>query len=167
MAFASLDSGDDDAPLTDINMVPLIDVMLVLLIIFIVTAPLLTHAVKVDLPKAASTANQTRPDNVQLAIDAGGQLFWCRVSGRALDPRQPHAEGIWSFEDLSPRPALRVELTPREREIAALLIEGLTSKLIGRRLAISPRTVDIYRGRLMRKHGAATTAELVKRLLEA
>ena len=82
MAFASLDSGDDDAPLTDINMVPLIDVMLVLLIIFIVTAPLLTHAVKVDLPKAASTANQTRPDNVQLAIDAGGQLFW---NGESVD----------------------------------------------------------------------------------
>lgn len=106
-------------------------------------------------------------ERVMRRVDAGGQLFWCRVSGRALDPRQPHAEGIWSFEDLSPRPALRVELTPREREIAALLIEGLTSKLIGRRLAISPRTVDIYRGRLMRKHGAATTAELVKRLLEA
>lgn len=97
----------------------------------------------------------------------GGELFWCRVTGRALDPRHPHAEGIWSFEDLSPRRPLSVELTAREREIAALLIEGLTSKLIGRRLAISPRTVDIYRGRLMRKYGAATTAELVNRLLTA
>jgi DNA-binding CsgD family transcriptional regulator len=58
-----------------------------------------------------------------------------------------------------------VELTPREREIAALLIDGLTSKLIGRRLGISPRTVDVYRARLMRKYGAATSAELVKRLL--
>ncbi len=96
-----------------------------------------------------------------------GELFWCRVSGRALDPRYPHAEGIWSFEDLSSRRQLRVELTPREREIAALLIDGLTSKLIGRRLSISPRTVDIYRGRLMRKYGAATTADLVKRLLSA
>ena len=99
--------------------------------------------------------------------EAAGRLFWCRVSGRALDPREPHAEGIWSFEDLSARRPLRVELTPREREIAALLIEGLTSKLVGRRLAISPRTVDIYRGRLMRKYGAATTAELVTRLLDA
>ena len=98
---------------------------------------------------------------------ADGALFWCRVSGRALDPRHPHAEGIWSFEDLSSRRQLRVELTPREREIAALLIEGLTSKLIGRRLAISPRTVDVYRARLMRKYGAATTPELVNRLLSA
>jgi len=96
---------------------------------------------------------------------APGELFWCRVSGRALDPAHPHAEGIWSFEDLSSRRQLRVELTPREREIAALLIDGLTSKLIGRRLAISPRTVDVYRARLMRKVGASTTAELVHKLL--
>ena len=94
-------------------------------------------------------------------------LFWCRVSGRALDPRQPHAAGIWSFEDLSAKRRIGLELTPREREIAALLIEGLTSKQIGKRLTISPRTVDVYRGRLMQKHGASTTAELVRMLLRA
>ncbi len=94
-----------------------------------------------------------------------GELFWCHVSGRALDPRQPHAAGIWAFEDLSSRRALKVDFTAREREIAALLIEGLTSKLIGKRLGISPRTVDVYRARLMRKVGAASTAELVNKLL--
>lgn len=94
-----------------------------------------------------------------------GELFWCHVSGRSLDPRDPHASGIWAFEDLSSRRVLLLELTPREREIAALLIEGLTSKLIGRRLGISPRTVDVYRARLMRKTGAATTPELVHKLL--
>jgi PAS domain S-box-containing protein len=96
-----------------------------------------------------------------------GELFWCHVSGRSLDPVHPHAQGIWSFEDLSPRRRIGAELTPREREIAALLIEGLTSKLIGKRLGISPRTVDVYRGRLMKKHGARTTAELVQKLLRA
>jgi PAS domain S-box-containing protein len=96
-----------------------------------------------------------------------GELFWCHVSGRALDPSQPHAAGIWSFEDLSPRRRLGLELTAREREIAALLIEGLTSKLIGRKLNISPRTVDVYRARLMRKYGASTTPELVHKLLSA
>ncbi|MCW5664112.1 MAG: PAS domain S-box protein [Piscinibacter sp.] len=94
-----------------------------------------------------------------------GELFWCHVSGRALDPAAPHAAGIWAFEDLSSRRRLSVDLTPREREIAALLIEGLTSKLIGRKLAISPRTVDVYRARLMKKHRAATTPELVQKLL--
>jgi PAS domain S-box-containing protein len=97
----------------------------------------------------------------------GGELFWCHVSGRALDPKQPHAAGIWSFEDLSAVRRLRVDLTAREREIAALLIEGLTSKLIGKRLVISPRTVDVYRARLMRKYDAATTPELVHKLLSA
>lgn len=94
-----------------------------------------------------------------------GELFWCHVSGRALDPREPHAAGIWAFEDLSSRRVLKVEFTGREREIAALLIDGLTSKLIGKRLGISPRTVDVYRARLMRKTEAGTTAELVNKLL--
>jgi PAS domain S-box-containing protein len=96
-----------------------------------------------------------------------GELFWCHVSGRALDPKQPHAAGIWSFEDLSARRKVSAVLTPREREIAALLIEGLTSKRIGQKLAISPRTVDVYRARLMRKYGASTTPELVHKLLIA
>lgn len=94
-----------------------------------------------------------------------GDLFWCHVSGRALDVSTPHAAGIWTFEDLSARRVLKVELTAREREIAALLVDGLTSKLIGRRLSISPRTVDVYRARLMRKLGAASTPDLVNRLL--
>ncbi len=107
-------------------------------------------------------------DRVMKRIDGPhrGELFWCHVAGRALDPAQPHAAGIWAFEDLSSQRRLAVPLTAREREIAALLIDGLTSKLIGRRLAISPRTVDVYRARLMRKFGAVTTAELVNKLLK-
>jgi PAS domain S-box-containing protein len=102
-------------------------------------------------------------DRVMKRID--GELFWCHVSGRSLDPSQPHAAGVWAFEDLSSTRVLKVEFTGREREIAALLIEGLTSKMIGRRLGISPRTVDVYRARLMRKTEAATTPELVNKLL--
>ena len=94
-----------------------------------------------------------------------GELFWCHVTGRALTPEQPHAKGIWSFEDLSPRRRVGTALTPREREIATLLIEGLTSKQIGKQLAISPRTVDVYRARLMRKHEASTTPELIHKLI--
>ena len=94
-----------------------------------------------------------------------GELFWCHVSGHALDPAAPHAAGIWAFEDLSSRRKLKVDFTAREREIAALLIDGLTSKQIGKRLGISPRTVDVYRGRLMRKVGAVTTPDLVNKLV--
>lgn len=101
----------------------------------------------------------------RLAGPRAGELFWCHVSGRALDPSRPHAAGIWAFEDLSARRVLKLELTPREREIAALLVDGLTSKLVGRRLGISPRTVDVYRARLMRKTGAGSTPELINKLL--
>jgi len=75
MAFTDFNE-EDDAALTEINMVPMIDVMLVLLIIFIITAPLLTHAVKVDLPKAQSQTNQTPPEHIQIGIDAQGGIFW-------------------------------------------------------------------------------------------
>ncbi|UZD54912.1 ExbD/TolR family protein [Caldimonas aquatica] len=76
MAFASFDNKSSGAPMAEINMVPLIDVMLVLLVIFIVTAPLLTHAVKIDLPKASAEVNQGQPQKIEFAIDAAGQRYW-------------------------------------------------------------------------------------------
>ena len=96
---------------------------------------------------------------------ANGELFWCHVSGRALNRDDPHASGIWSFEDLSSQRPVRAELTGREREVAARLLEGMTSKEIGRCLDISHRTVEIYRARLMRKYNASTAADLVHKLL--
>ena len=76
MAFASFDSKSSAAPMSEINMVPLIDVMLVLLVIFIVTAPLLTQAVKLELPKASSQVNDLRPEKIEFAVDASGALYW-------------------------------------------------------------------------------------------
>jgi PAS domain S-box-containing protein len=96
---------------------------------------------------------------------ASGESFWCRVNGRALDRADPHAAGIWCFEDLGACQPLKAELTGREREVAARLLDGLTSKEIGRALGISHRTVEIHRARLLRKYNAATTAELAQKLL--
>ena len=76
MAFASFDSRRASMPMSEINMVPLIDVMLVLLVIFIITAPLLTQAVKLELPKASSQVNDLKPDKIDFAIDAQGLLYW-------------------------------------------------------------------------------------------
>ena len=94
-----------------------------------------------------------------------GETFWCHVTGRALNRDAPHEAGIWSFEDLSARRPVKAELTPREREVAAHLMQGLTSKHIGKTLDISHRTVEIYRARLMRKYKASTTADLVQKLM--
>ena len=92
------------------------------------------------------------------------QLFWCHVNGRALDRHDPHAAGIWSFEDLSAHRPVKADLTAREREVAALVLQGLTAKEIGKALGISPRTVEIYRARLLRKYQAGSSVELVQKL---
>jgi biopolymer transport protein ExbD len=63
-------------PIAEMNIVPLVDVMLVLLVIFIVTAPLLTHAVKIDLPKASSAVNVTKPEHIEFGIRENGNLFF-------------------------------------------------------------------------------------------
>ncbi|AVZ80326.1 biopolymer transporter ExbD [Zoogloeaceae bacteirum Par-f-2] len=76
MAFGGFNQGGGQAPMSEINMVPLIDVMLVLLIVFMITAPLLTHGVKIDLPAASSAPNLEKPETVTLALDSEGRLFW-------------------------------------------------------------------------------------------
>ncbi|MDR7304847.1 PAS and helix-turn-helix domain-containing protein [Rhodoferax saidenbachensis] len=106
-------------------------------------------------------------DRIMKRVDGRfkGEAFWCHVTGRALNQSAPHAAGIWCFEDLSARRPVKAELTPREREVAAYLMQGLTSKQIGKTLTISHRTVEIYRARLMRKYKASTTADLVHKLM--
>jgi biopolymer transport protein ExbD len=75
MGMGSLSDSDDDFN-PEINTTPLVDVMLVLLIIFIMTIPVMNHAVKIDLPRAANQPDQTKPENINLSIDADGKLFW-------------------------------------------------------------------------------------------
>jgi len=128
MAFGSLSFFFFVWEISEIYMIPLIDVMLVLLVIFIVTAPLLTHAVKVDLPKASSSPNLTRPDNVQLAIDAHSQVFW---NGETVDAAAL-AERIQAAAALVPQPELhlRAERTTPYEKVAEVMSaaarEGLT-----------------------------------------
>jgi biopolymer transport protein ExbD len=76
MALGIKDKTATGTVLAEINMIPLIDVMLVLLVIFIVTAPLLTHAVRIDLPRASTEPIVKKPEVVALAIDAAGETFW-------------------------------------------------------------------------------------------
>ena len=67
---------DDDKPMSEINTTPLVDVMLVLLIIFLITVPVITQSVSVELPKAANIPTQTKPENINIAVDAEGNVFW-------------------------------------------------------------------------------------------
>lgn len=89
MAFGDSTRYQSKAAMSEINVVPLVDVMLVLLIIFIITAPLLTHSVKVDLPKASSNPNVTQPEHIEFAIRSDGSFFWSgeQVTLEQLPPR--------------------------------------------------------------------------------
>ena len=106
-------------------------------------------------------------DRVMRRLD--GELIWVHVSGFTYTPEEPHRDTLWAFIDLSANrkvnSPLRGSMTPRERDIAALLIEGKTGKEIGQALGISFRTVDIYKTRLLRKYGVSNSPDLVKRLL--
>ncbi len=122
MAFASFDSKHASAPMAEINMVPLIDVMLVLLVIFIVTAPLLTQAVKLDLPKASSQPNTSPAVKVEFAIDAAGTLYWNgEVVDRAEAAKRFQLEGA---KQPQPEVHLRADQAVPYRHVARALADA-------------------------------------------
>ena len=122
MAFASFDSKNANAPMADINMVPLIDVMLVLLVIFIITAPLLTNAVKLELPKASSQVNELKPNKIEFAIDAAGQRYW---NGEPVS-RELAAERFLAESKKTPQPEvhLRADENAAYRSVAQTLADA-------------------------------------------
>lgn len=74
MAFGTQDEPDE--VMNEINMTPLVDVMLVLLIIFIITVPVMKHAVNVDLPRATNQVQDVKPQTIRLSVDATGSYYW-------------------------------------------------------------------------------------------
>ena len=87
MAFGTQDEPDE--VMNEINMTPLVDVMLVLLIIFIITVPVMKHAVNVDLPQASSEPEQTKPQNILFTVAADGSYYWNdqKIADADLVPR--------------------------------------------------------------------------------
>ena len=96
---------DDDKPMSEINTTPLVDVMLVLLIIFLITIPVITQSVKVDLPKAANIPTATKPENINIAVDAEGNVYW----NTAMVPNQEALlEKLKAVAVLDPQPEVHV-----------------------------------------------------------
>jgi len=118
MAMGSLSDNDDDFN-PEINTTPLVDVMLVLLIIFIITIPVINHTVKVDLPHAVNQRNEEKPDNISLAIDAQGKLFW---NADQIDMDQLNLR-IAEAAKLAPQPELhlRAERTTQYETVAKVM----------------------------------------------
>ena len=112
------------SPLSDMNVVPLVDVMLVLLVIFIVTAPILTHAVKIDLPKVSSRANLTRIERIEFGIRANGDLFW---NGERVEPGTLPAR-FAAEAALQPQPELHLRADREARYESVARIMALAAK---------------------------------------
>lgn len=91
-------------PMSEINTTPLVDVMLVLLVIFIITAPLLTHAVKIDLPQATSQTLPEEPEVITLAIDGLGKTYWNDVPLVQGELKQK----LLQAADVKPQPELQI-----------------------------------------------------------
>jgi biopolymer transport protein ExbD len=105
MAMSPFAGDDDDGLMNEINMTPLVDVMLVLLIVFMVTIPVIRHAVKIDLPHASSQKEETKPAQVTVAIDADGNVLWNdqKVDEAALSAK------IAEAAQASPQPELHLD----------------------------------------------------------
>ena len=107
----SIGGGGDDEPMMDINMTPLIDVMLVLLIMFIITIPVMTHAVKLDMPRASNAPSLAQPIVINLEIDFDGTVLW---NGTPVDIES--LEGYFRREAANdPQPELHIRPSKRAK----------------------------------------------------
>jgi biopolymer transport protein ExbD len=119
MSFNVQNDQNEDSIMSEINMTPMVDVMLVLLIIFIITLPVIQQAVKVNLPKANSVRNEVKPESVQVSIDAKGQIYWnsTPVTLKAYNENADKA----SQEDPQPEINLRADKSVQYDYVAKVL----------------------------------------------
>ncbi len=129
MSFGTLSdsSSGEDEVMNEINMTPLVDVMLVLLIIFIITVPVMNHAVPLDLPQASSQPEQVKPDSIQVSVDASWQYFWNEEPISDVQLRQRLAEAAHK----TPQPELHIrgDKNTRYERIALLMSDAQQASL--------------------------------------
>ncbi len=119
--------GGDDEPMMDINMTPLIDVMLVLLIMFIITIPVMTHAVKLDMPRATNAPSTAQPVVINLEIDFDGTVLWngTPVEIEALEGYFRREAAIEPQPELHIRPSKRAKYDVVARVLASAQRNGM------------------------------------------
>jgi biopolymer transport protein ExbD len=114
MSMGVLDEGGDGEAqaMSDINTTPLVDVMLVLLIIFLITIPVITKTIDIDLPKAVNQATQTKPENITIAVDENGRVFW---NDRLMQNRGDLLERIKQAAVQKPQPEIHIRADMNSR----------------------------------------------------
>jgi len=140
MAFSGLGPGGGGkphgAPMAEINMIPLVDVMLVLLIIFMITAPLLAHKIKIDLPQASTVLLEEKPDTIVIAVMADGRMF---LNDVPID-REGMLKRLSSEAQRKPQPDLHlhVDRTLRFQELATVLADAQNTGMVKVGIATEP-----------------------------
>jgi len=119
--------GGEDEPMMDINMTPLIDVMLVLLIMFIITIPVMTHAVKLDMPRATNAPSNAEPIVINLEIDFDGTVLWngTPVEIEALEGYFRREASVEPQPELHIRPSKRAKYDVVARVLASAQRNGM------------------------------------------
>lgn len=115
---------EEEGVVSEINMIPMIDVMLVLLIVFIITAPVMHHAFRIDLPQESSVEELIQPDTIQIAIEADGQYRWnsVQVSGQEMQERMKSAAM------LNPQPEIHLSGDRNARYESVIHVMGLAQE---------------------------------------
>jgi biopolymer transport protein ExbD len=140
MAFGGFNDNNHQAPMAEINVTPMVDVMLVLLVIFIITAPLFTHAVKLELPTASSAPAPEKPESITLSINAEGKLFWnnATVSLDELGTRFATA----AQKKPQPELQLRADKSTRYEVIAQVMSAAQTNGMTKIGFVTNPKDVS-------------------------
>jgi biopolymer transport protein ExbD len=140
MAFGGFNDNNHQAPMAEINVTPMVDVMLVLLVIFIITAPLFTHAVKLELPTASSAPAPEKPESITLSINAEGKLFWnnAAVSLDELSTRFATA----AQKNPQPELQLRADKSTRYEVIAQVMSAAQTNGMTKIGFVTNPKDVS-------------------------
>ena len=138
MAFSGLGGGGapHSAPMAEINMIPLVDVMLVLLIIFMITAPLLAHKIKIDLPQASTVLLEEKPDTIVISLMADGQMF---LNDVPID-RNAMLERLSAEAQRKPQPELHlhVDRTLQFQALATVMADAQNAGMVKVGIATDP-----------------------------
>jgi biopolymer transport protein ExbD len=137
MAFGAFNPNRQHAMMSEINVTPMVDVMLVLLVIFIITAPMFTHAIKLDLPRAQAAGSAEQADSISIAIDASGKIFWNNIAVDAdgLDERLAAA----AAQAEQPELQLRADRNTRYETVAEVMAAAQTHGLTKLGFVTEPR----------------------------